>query len=149
MKVFFLSLLCTLFVMDSSVEWLGDFEKAKTEATQANKYILLNFCGSDWCIPCIKLKKDIFESDDFKAYAGEHLILVRADFPRLKKNQLDKKQTAINEGLAEKYNPEGKFPLTVLIDAKGKVVKEWDGYPKDFTSTQLVQDITKATHAKK
>lgn len=149
MKILLFSLLCSLFVIDSNAEWLGDFEKAKTEATQANKYILLNFCGSDWCIPCIKLKKDIFESEEFKTFATSHLVLVRADFPRLKKNQLDKKQTAVNEGLADKYNPEGKFPLTVLIDAKGKVVKEWDGYPKGFTTAQLVQDISKATHAKK
>lgn len=149
MKAFIFSLLCTFFALNSTSEWLGDFEKAKTEATQANKYILLNFCGSDWCIPCIKLKKDIFESEEFKTFATSHLVLVRADFPRLKKNQLDKKQTAVNEGLADKYNPEGKFPLTILIDAKGKVVKEWDGYPKGFTTAQLVQDISKATHAKK
>lgn len=147
MKVFLFSFLCLLFV--NTGEWQGDFEKAKTEATQGNKYILLNFCGSDWCIPCIKLKKDIFESDEFKHFASEHLVLVRADFPRLKKNQLDKKQTSINEGLADKYNPEGKFPLTVLLDAKGKVIKEWDGYPKDFSSALLIQDIEKVTHAKK
>ncbi len=30
--------------------------------------------------------------------------------------------------LAEKYNPEGKFPFTLLLDSKGKVLKKWDGY---------------------
>jgi peroxiredoxin len=30
--------------------------------------------------------------------------------------------------MAERYNPNGKFPLTVLINAQGKVVKEWEGY---------------------
>lgn len=114
----------------ASPEWSTDFEKAKVEATQSHKFVLLNFSGSDWCGPCIRLKKEIFESEAFKNYAAEHLVLVRADFPRLSKNQLDKQTTARNETLAERYNQEGKFPLTVLLDANGKVVREWDGFPK-------------------
>jgi hypothetical protein len=33
-----------------------------------------------------------------------------------------------NESLAERYNPEGKFPFTLLLDKDGKVIKKWDGY---------------------
>jgi thioredoxin-related protein len=120
-----LLLLFNLFFLG---EWGLDFNQAVTESKQNNKLILLNFSGSDWCGPCIKLKKDVFESDDFKAFANEKLVLIRADFPRLKKNQLDKTQQEKNEILAEKYNPNGKFPLTVLIDSKGKVLHEWEGY---------------------
>jgi thioredoxin-related protein len=111
-------------------EWLTNFETAKIEATQAKKQILLNFCGSDWCAPCIRMKKEIFESDTFVGYAKANLVLVKADFPR-KKNALDKKQVTHNEMLAEKYNPEGKFPFTVLLDAEGKILKSWDGMPKE------------------
>jgi peroxiredoxin len=67
--------------------------------------------------------------------------LVRADFPRMKKNQLSKEQTAYNEKLAEKYNPKGKFPLTVLINPDGKVITEWDGYPKDLNTQSLKKQI--------
>lgn len=117
------------FVLPS--DWGLDIEKAKTEAATTNKMILLNFSGSDWCGPCIQLKKEVFESEAFKNFATDNLILVRADFPRLKKNQLDKKQNAHNESLADKYNQQGKFPLTVLIDSKGKVIREWDGFQSD------------------
>jgi thioredoxin-related protein len=113
-----------------SAQWSTDFEKAKTTAAQDKKLILLNFAGSDWCIPCIKMKKDFFEADAFSAYADKNLVLVKADFPRLKKNKLDKDQTAKNQVLAAQYNPQGKFPFTVLIDANGKVLKSWDGLPK-------------------
>ncbi len=130
-------------------QWSGDFEKAKAEATQSNKYILLNFCGSDWCGPCIKLKKDIFESADFQQYAEKHLVLVRADFPRQKKNQLEAAQTAHNEALAEKYNPQGKFPFTLLLDANGKVLKEWEGYPKTLNTLGFVHDIALVADAAK
>ena len=108
--------------------WLTDWEQAQDKATQENKFILLNFSGSDWCAPCIKMKKEVFESEVFLSIAEKELVLVRADFPRSKKNQLSKEQIAHNEKLAEKYNPSGKFPLTLLVDTKGKVVKEWDGY---------------------
>lgn len=129
------------FLFAAAPQWGGDFEKAKAEAAQSNKYILLNFCGSDWCGPCIKLKKDIFESADFQQYADAHLVLVRADFPRQKKNQLDAAQTARNEALAEKYNPQGKFPFTLLLDANGKILKEWEGYPKTLNALAFVHDI--------
>lgn len=120
--------LTIIFCSFIAPEWGINIDKAKTEATASQKYIVLNFSGSDWCGPCIKLKKDIFESQDFIDYASKKLVLVRADFPRLKKNRLSKEQTAHNESLAEQYNKEGKFPMTVLLDASGKVIKKWDGY---------------------
>ena len=109
-------------------EWLTNFDAAKNVAAQEHKYILLNFSGSDWCGPCIKMKKEVFENDGFLSLADKQLVLVQADFPRSKKNQLPKDLIKHNEALAEKYNPNGKFPLTVLLDADGNVEKEWDGY---------------------
>jgi thioredoxin-related protein len=109
-------------------EWLTNFDTAKDLAAKEHKYILLNFSGSDWCAPCIKMKSEVFESQEFLSLAEKQLILVRADFPRSKRNQLSKEQIKHNEALAEKYNPAGKFPLTLLLGADGKVIKEWDGY---------------------
>jgi thioredoxin-related protein len=108
--------------------WGADFSEAQQIAKQNHKLILLNFSGSDWCGPCIKLKKDVFESAEFQSFAESNLVLLRADFPRLKKNQLAKDQQIKNDLLAEKYNSSGKFPLTVLLNEHGKVLKEWDGY---------------------
>jgi thioredoxin-related protein len=119
--------LITLFFM-TLLSWIGDFSQAQTQAKQEQKLILLNFSGSDWCGPCIKLKHDVFETTEFEQFAQGKLVLVRADFPRLKKNQLPKDQQDRNDQMAERYNPNGKFPLTVLINAQGKVVKEWEGY---------------------
>jgi thioredoxin-related protein len=33
-----------------------------------------------------------------------------------------------NEELADKYNPKGSFPLTLLMDEKGNIIKRWEGY---------------------
>lgn len=140
----YLSFLVLLSIAHST--WFTDFEKGKTEAASSNKLIVLNFSGSDWCGPCIRLKKEIFESDAFENYSSEKLVLVNADFPRYKKNQLSKEQVKENEALAEKYNSAGIFPFTVLLDSKGKVLKQWDGLP-DEAPEKFVNEIKTFDHA--
>ncbi|HEU5054295.1 MAG TPA: thioredoxin family protein [Hanamia sp.] len=108
--------------------WLQNLDKAEQVAKSEHKLILLNFSGSDWCIPCMKLRTDIFESDAFMDYAKKNLVLVNADFPRKKKDQLSKEQQQENDALAAKYNPDGRFPFTVLLDSNGNKLKVWDGY---------------------
>lgn len=134
----------TLFhFMALPLVWLGNYNEAIKEASASNKLIVVNFSGSDWCGPCIRLRKEILESAAFEDYAKENLVLVRADFPRQKKNQLDKEQVKRNEALAEQFNPEGKFPYTLLVDGHGKVLKRWDGYP-DTSAAQFVEEIKSA-----
>jgi len=129
--LFACSILLLSFTALKPVTWLGDIKTATAEANKSKELILVNFSGSDWCGPCIRLRKEILESETFTDYAAGHLVLVRADFPRQKKNQLEKEQVKRNEALADKYNPEGKFPFTLLIDSEGKVLKTWDGFPNE------------------
>jgi thioredoxin-related protein len=135
-----LSFTCLSFL---SLNWQTDFTKAKEDALKENRPILISFSGSDWCGPCIRMEKEIFESDVFTNYATNNLILVKADFPREKKNQLSKEQTRKNDALAEKYNPDGKFPLTVLVSADEKILKTWEGLPREM-SDQFVEEIKSA-----
>lgn len=139
MKLLLITLLASFLAI--SPEWQLNFDRAKAEASQSHKLILLNFSGSDWCGPCIKLKKDIFESPAFQTFAADRLVLVRADFPRLAKHQLSADQTVHNEALAEKYNRQGKFPFTVLLDANGRVLSEWEGYPQSLTASSFMERI--------
>ena len=132
------SLLIALPVFFAMTVWQPDFQTAQKEAVAKHHLILLNFSGSDWCGPCIRMHKEIFDSPAFSAFADSCLELVNADFPRSKKNQLSKVIQKQNEALADKYNPEGKFPFTLLLNASGKVIKTWDGLPDEnaeqFTS---------------
>src|SRR6201996_5445471 len=135
-----------LILFTGGATWLGNFDVAKTQAAQEHKLILVNFSGSDWCGPCIRLRKEILESDAFTNYAADKLVLVRADFPRQKKNQLSKEQVKLNEALADKYNADGKFPFTLLIDDQGKVLKTWDGFP-DESPEKFVAEINQFANA--
>jgi thioredoxin-related protein len=127
MRILWISLFSSLFF--SATTWETDFNKAKQTAQSEHKLILLNFSGSDWCGPCIRMHKEIFESNSFIQYAGDNLVLVNADFPRLKKHELSKDQQTKNDQLADTYNKDGIFPLTVLLTSDGKVLKKWEGLP--------------------
>ena len=136
----FFSIFFAGILLSSLIGWETDFEDAKKKAEKENKLILLNFSGSDWCGPCIRLQDEIFGSTFFKNFADSNLVLINADFPRLKRNQLSKEQQKKNDKLADKYNPQGSFPFTVLLDAKGKVIKTWDGFP-NATAEQFTRQL--------
>lgn len=132
----------------SFIDWHYNMAEARQLAKKEHRLILLNFSGSDWCGPCIRMHKEIFESDLFKKVADKDLVMLNADFPRMKKNQLSTKQQEQNNALADQYNSKGSFPFTVLLDAEGKVIKEWDGFPK-VTTQEFVSEIAEAIDQKK
>lgn len=103
-----------------SQDWKASFEEAKNQAAADNKNILLVFSGSDWCAPCIKLDKNVWQSEAFKNQTN--WVLYKADFPKKKAHQLSEELTLKNKELAEKYNKGGNFPLVVLLDKTGKVL---------------------------
>lgn len=115
----------TAAAMAAESGWLHDYEAAKKQAKEENKPILINFTGTDWCGWCIKIEKEIFSKDEFKAYAKENLILMEVDFPE-KKKQTDEVK-AQNKKLDKEYMIEG-YPTIFLIDAEGKKLSEDIGY---------------------
>jgi len=148
-KTFLIGLFLTFsFLGQAQQNWQHDIEAAKTEAQASNKAIFLYFSGSDWCAPCIKLKRDILETEGFKAFSDDNLVMLKADFPRKKANQLDKEQQTKNDALAEKYNSTGIFPLSVLINAKGEVLGTWEGFPSGLTTAKFIEEIQKTSQKK-
>jgi thioredoxin-related protein len=141
---FFLSVLLLISQVIAPV-WLLDFSEAQEQAKKEHKQLLLNFSGSDWCGPCIRLTKDVFQSPEFEELAAKELVLVRADFPRSKKNQISREQQDRNDVLAERYNSKGSFPLTLLLDENGVVIKSWEGYPENKASGFL-NELRTLTH---
>jgi len=104
--------------------WLTDFEAAKKLAAEKNLPILADFSGSDWCGWCIKLDKEVFSMDAFKAYAKDNVVLFLADFPSRKAQPAEVKKQ--NEALKRKYAIRG-FPTVLLLDEEGEIL-ERTGY---------------------
>lgn len=97
MNILKLSLLSTLIILlninsfgqSSTTEykatmegWEVSLEKARVQSVKTGKPILANFTGSDWCGWCIKLKKSVFVTDEFKQWAEKNVILLELDFPK-------------------------------------------------------------------
>ena len=123
-KIFLIALIFVASINSYAQEWQTDINVAKEIASKESKPIILVFQGSDWCAPCIKLEREIWSTDTFKKYAKEHYVMLKADFPRRKKNALSETQTKANAQLAEKYNKQGFFPFVVVLDSSGKVLGE-------------------------
>ena len=121
-KFLSVSILLLLATISMAQNWEKNFEIATERSAKEGKNIVLCFSGSDWCIPCIKLEKTIWESKEFANYSQAHFVLLRADFPKKKANALPKEQQDQNDKLAESYNKQGMFPLVVLLNKSGKVL---------------------------
>jgi len=128
-RAFFLAALVLLAgcLETIAADWQTDYGRALEMAKAQNKRVLLDFTGSDWCPPCIALRKQVFSRPEFRAYADKNLILVEVDYPQRKKQSAELK--AQNEKLAAQYGIEEKgFPTIMLLDPAGKVVREFTGY---------------------
>jgi len=99
--------------------WTDNMDQALETAKAQNRFMLLNFTGSDWCGWCIKLDKEVFSKNDFKKYAQEKLVLVTVDFP-MKKKPSSKVQKQNNE-LKSKYSI-GGYPTIIILDPNGEKI---------------------------
>jgi len=118
--------LCLSSVFASGEGWITNFEAAKKQAVTEKKDLLLEFTGSDWCPPCIKLRKDVFAQKSFLTAASAKFVLVELDFPQEKK--LDAETSKQNERLEETYQIEG-YPTILLCDASGKPYAQTGFHP--------------------
>ncbi len=94
--------------------WADDLDKALEKAKAEKKSVLVEFTGSDWCPPCIAMRKNVFSKKEFVEAASNDFILVELDFPK-GDPELEKR----NKPLAKKYKIEG-YPTVILLDSDGK-----------------------------
>jgi protein disulfide-isomerase len=120
-KLFLLLAFCAAVCQARSenVEWFTDAEAAQAKAKEENKLLLLNFTGSDWCLWCKKLKREVFDKPEFAQFAHSKLILVELDFPQHK--TLSEAQQKANAQLDKTYRI-NSYPTIILLNADGKQV---------------------------
>lgn len=105
----------------------NDYSRALEKAKAENKKVLLDFTGSDWCGPCIELKKRVFSQSEFRSYAQKKLVVVEIDYAKRKPQTPELKKQ--NEKLGREYRiDETGYPTIVLLDSNGKVMRQFTGY---------------------
>lgn len=98
---------------------------------------LIIFSGSDWCLPCIRLEKEIFSKPRFKEFCDGRVTILKVDFPQ--RNKLSPLIVKRNDSLASLYNPKGLFPKLVLVGSDGK--KRADLPTEQTDLGQLIRDL--------
>ena len=93
-------------------EWLLYVEDAYQVSKSTGKPILANFTGSDWCGWCIRLKNEVFKTDEFKTWAKDNVVLLELDFPR--KKILPDDLRAQNSGMQQAFKVSGYPTLWVF-----------------------------------
>ncbi len=116
-------------------EWMTDFDAAKARAAKEGKAVLIDFTGSDWCGYCIKLRRDVFDKDDFTVYAKDKFVLLEIDQPH--KIKMPPEKLAANRKLSETYGVDG-YPTVLVVDSEGTLMGGFCGYPG---SADEVQDL--------
>ena len=116
--------------------WLSDYKKAQQEAKASNKFLLLDFTGSDWCGWCKRLEQEILSQSQFENYARENLVLLEVDFPRAKPQSPEIRKQ--NQELAQQYQVEG-FPTIVVLNGDGQKLWQYDGYFPDGLAAFIAQ----------
>jgi thioredoxin-related protein len=145
-RLFFLLVMCAVCqtVRSESVEWFTDAEAAQAKAKAENKLVLLDFTGSDWCIWCKKLKRDVFDKPEFAQFAESKLVLVEVDFPQHK--TLTDAQQQANARLEKTYGI-NSYPTIILLDSDGKQVARM-GYVFGGASAFIAKLERKVARAK-
>ncbi len=121
----FINLLFIFFLVSASSNaqnWETNIDTALNKANTENKEIVLVFSGLDWCVPCVKMERNIWQSNEFISFATENLILLKADFPKNSNSKKNESQNIHNNMLKDKYNPKGLFPMVVLLDINGEEI---------------------------
>jgi len=117
----------------ASNTWSEDWVSVTTLAQETQKPILINFTGSDWCVWCKRLDKEVFSQKTFQQYAQDNLILFKADFPsKIPQSKEIKDQ---NASLQKKYKIKG-YPTIMLVNAEGEVIAR-TGYQKGGASAYV------------
>ena len=120
--------------------WLTDLSTAQRKAKAEHKLVLMDFTGSDWCHPCMDLRKNVLTAPEFVAYAKTNLVLVEVDFPQKKAQTEELKRS--NEQLSQKFEVQG-FPTVILLDGDGKQLSKSVGYGGEDPK-QFIEKIEKA-----
>jgi len=121
--------------------WTTDLDKALEKAKAEKKSVLVEFTGSDWCPPCIAMRKNVFSKKEFIDAAAKKFVLVELDFPKGDQAVADK-----NEPMAKKYNIEG-FPTVILLTPEGKEITRF--FASEFPQIDtFLEHINKALEKK-
>lgn len=111
-----IALLLAGAALAGEARWLTSFDEALAAAKKEKKAVLADFTGGDPGGYCSKLKREVFDADEFKDWASKKVVLLELDFS--KKNEQDAETKKKNRDLAKKHDVRS-FPTVIFFDGEG------------------------------
>ena len=124
----FAFLAAVVATLHAGAGWLTDPVEASKKARAENKFVFVEFTGSDWCPPCKKLKANVLDTPTFDEFAKKKLVLLEVDFP--KRKELSAEQKAENAKLKARFRVTG-YPTVILLDKNSRELGRMVGFSGD------------------
>ncbi len=108
--------------------WLDDYQEALRRAKAEDKFVMVNFTGSDWCGLCQALERQVFTTPEFHAWAEANVVRLYIDLPQLRAlpPALDKQ----NHALMQKFGIQG-VPQIYFLNGAGEPLTSIGYLPGD------------------
>ena len=119
----------SLSICASAQDWQPDYALALTKAEATKKPLIVVFAGTDWCAPCIKLDREVWQSETFQGICQGSLRAVSRRFSQKKIEPTFARTHPLEQFIGRAFNPQGHFPLVLVIDSKEQVLGS-TGYRK-------------------
>jgi protein disulfide-isomerase len=118
-------ILAALPAADYHGEWVKNYPQALKIARRLHRPLVLNFAGADAGEATQKIRREIWETADFRTYAAQKLVLVDMEFPPLDElvaarergdpTLLEKMTLAAAYGIAQ-------LPATIIVRPDGEPI---------------------------
>lgn len=120
-------------------EWTQDIDAARELAKKENKYLFINFTGSDWCGWCQLMDEHVFTQPGWKEFAAKRLALAFIDSPR-DPSLVPEEYRSRNRKLRKQYGVRG-YPTFIICGPDGHLAGEL-GAIKSGTEYNFVTNVT-------
>jgi thioredoxin-related protein len=128
-----LTLFLALFAIVGRGEtrWLTEYSAALAAAEETGRPILTVFTGSDWCQHCLTLERKVLETETFRTWAEERVVLLLIDLPQQGISFDERKSRS---RVCIKYGVRS-FPSVVLLAPDGAAIATHSGYQGQAAET--------------
>jgi len=111
--------------------WLTSYEEALASAEHSGRPILVIFTGSDWCPHCRTLEQNVLQTETFRGWAEDRLVLLMIDLPQ---EGISVEERRTRSRVCVKYGVR-IFPSALLLAPDGTKITLQTGYTGQSATT--------------
>lgn len=127
--------------------WLTDFDRAKAQAAEQKKRLLVLFTGTDWCPPCQRFQAEVAGNEDFLRIFSPAFVFVKVDWLRNRPQPAE--EAARVNALRREYGI-ASYPTLLVLAADGTKLMRVDtrkGRQASDTADFYIQAVDEARQA--